>query len=216
MSSSGYGQAPKKETVYSGPAPAPKQGTIYNGPSIQTAGGTVYNGPSAGTAGGTVYNGPSNGGTVYNGPSAGGAVYGGPATGATTTRPVAANAAAATGDVAAAKGARIFYLIAAFTGINAVLIFVGIRFAIGLGAPQVFATSLSSFLVASVLGAGIFVGMGMFVKRGSKPVFLIGMLLYAGDLVLLVMNNPALHIISIGIHALFLFYLFSAYRQLPE
>jgi hypothetical protein len=206
MSSSGYGQAPKKETVYSGPAPAPKQGTVYSGPSIQTAGGTVYNGPSPGIAGGT----------VYNGPSAGATVYGGPATGAATTRPVGGKAVAPAGDVAAAKGARIFYLIAAFTGINAVLIFVGIRFAVGLGATQVVASSLGSFLVASLLGAGVFVGLGMFVQRGSRSVFLIGMLLYAGDLVLLVMNNPALHIMSILIHALFLFYLFSAYRQLPE
>lgn len=210
MSSSGYGQAPKKETVYGGPAPAAKPGTVYSGPSIQTGGGTVYNGPAAGTAGGTVYNGPAAG-TAY-----GGTVYGGAATGAVASRPVAGNASVPSGDAAAAKGARIFYLIAAFTGINTVLYFVGIRFAIGLGATQMVTTSLSSFLLANVVGAGIFVMLGMFAQRGSKAVFLIGMLLYGGDLVLLVMNNPVFHIFSIVLHGVFLFYLFSAYRQLPE
>jgi hypothetical protein len=216
MSSSGYGQAPKKETVYSGPTPTPKQGTVYNGPSVQTAGGTVYNGPAAGTSGGTVYNGPAAGGTVYNGPAPGGTVYGAPPTGAVTSRPMAPNAAAASGDLAAAKGARILYLIAGFTGVNAVLIFVGIRFAVGLGTTEIADGSLNTALIASVLGAGIFVALGMFAQRGSKAAFLIGMLLYGGDLVLLVMNNPAFHVVSIVIHALFLFYLFSAYRQLPD
>lgn len=203
MSSSGYGQAPKKETVYSGPTPPPKQGTVYNGPAV-------------GTSGGTVYNGPAPGGTVYNGPTPGSTVYGGPPTGAVTSRPMAPNAAAASGDLAAAKGAKFFYYIAGFTGINAVLIFVGIRFAIGLGTTELAGGSLSTFLVASILGAGIFVALGMFAQRGSKAAFLIGMVLYGGDLVLLVMSNPAFHIVSIVIHALFLYYLFSAYRQLPE
>src|SRR5215472_2026595 len=63
MSSSSFGQGPKKETIYSGPAPS-TQGTVYNGPA---AGGTVYNGP----VGGTAYQGPT-GGNGYN-PSAQGA-----------------------------------------------------------------------------------------------------------------------------------------------
>jgi hypothetical protein len=190
MSTSGFGQGPKKETVYSGPAPSPRQGTVYGGPSIQTAGGTVYNGPSPG-------------GTVYNGPT----------TGAVASRPMAGTATTST-NVAAAKGARLFYVIAGFTGINTVLAFVGIRFAIGVGAVN--GTTLSAFLITNLLAAGLFVLLGIFTQGGSKMAFLAGMLLYGADLVWLAINNPALHIISIVIHGLFLYYLFSAYRQLPE
>jgi hypothetical protein len=129
---------------------------------------------------------------------------------------MAPNAASASGNLAAAKGAKLFYYIAGFTGINAVLIFVGIRFAIGLGTTEIADGSLNTALIASVLGAGVFVALGMFAQRGSKAAFLIGMLLYGGDLVLLAMNNAGFHIVSIVIHALFLYYLFSAYRQLPE
>lgn len=52
MSSSGNGQPPKKETVYSGPTP-----TAFATRTAQSAG-------SAG--GGTVYNGPAPGGTVFD------------------------------------------------------------------------------------------------------------------------------------------------------
>jgi hypothetical protein len=152
---------------------------------------------------GTVYAGPSVGGTVYTGPSAGGAAA--PTTAGRTTPSVGGGAA---------RGARIFFLIAAFTGINFVLMFAGIRFAIGLGATRLAGTSLGSFLVVTLLGAGAFAVLGILAKSGNKAAFLIGILLYGGDLVLLVLNNPAVNIISIAIHGLFLFYLVSAFRQL--
>jgi hypothetical protein len=170
--------------------------------------GTIYSGPgpvgSIGPgAGGTVYSGPSTGGTVYNGPAASGAAA-----------PTAAGRTQPSVGGGAVRGARIFFAIAAFTAINVVLIFAGIRFAIGLGATRIAGPSLGSFVVVSLLGAAVFAALGILAKNGSKPAFLIGMLLYGGDLVLLVLTNPALHIISIVIHGLFLFYLITAFRQL--
>lgn len=201
MSNGGFGQGPKKETLYSGPVPTPGQGTAYAGPAPSTGVGTVYNGPALG-------------GTVYHGSTSGGAAYKGSPTGVLPSRPTAGPAAARSG--AGAKGASIFFLIAAFTGINTVLIFAGVQFGIGLGATRTTNAALSSILVVNVVAIGIFVLLGIFARGGSKIAFLIGMLLYAGDLVLLIMNDPALHVISIVIHGLFLFYLFNAFRQLPD
>lgn len=169
-----------------------KTGTVYSGPA-PAATGTVYSGPAPTPAGGTVYNGP--------------------AVSAAPARQGARQANVSSG-VAAAKGANIFFLIAAFTGINTILMFVGVRFAIGLGAAQLAGPSLGSILIANLLAAGVFALLGIFAKQGNKAAFLIGMLLYGGDLVLLAINNPALHIVSIAIHGLFLYYLLNAFRQL--
>jgi len=124
--------------------------------------------------------------------------------------------AAATINVGAAKGAKIFYTIAGFTAINTVLMFIGIRFAIGVGNFRLTGATLGTVIVVNLIGAGVFVLLGVFTQGGSKIAFLTGMLLYAGDLVLLLMNDAGLHIISIVIHGLFLFYLFSAFRELPD
>lgn len=169
-------------------------------------GGTVYGGVAQAATQGTVYGGPPAGGTVYNG----GTVYGGPAPG---QAPAATQQRVAGGN-GAAKGAGILFLIAAFTGINTVLMFIGIRFAIGLGAIRLAGDSQSSMLIVSLVGAGLFALLGVLTRNGNKTAFLTGMLLYGGDLVFLVLNNPVPHIISIGIHGLFLFYLFNAFRQL--
>ncbi len=93
MANSTFGPGGKTGTVYDGPAPA--------------RGGTVYSGPTPAQAGGTVYNGPAPGGAGYNGPAAGAA---------TMQQPTARQSAAP--NVGAAKGANIFFLIAAFTGIR--------------------------------------------------------------------------------------------------
>lgn len=174
-----------------------KTGTVNGGPTPGTQ-GTVYNGPTASPGG---YTGPSGGSTAYNGPAG--------ATAPSAAKQVNASAGAT-------RGARIFFLIAAFTGLNTILMFVGVRFAIGLGVAELAAPSVQSVVLVNLLAAGAFALLGVFAKQGNKPVFLIGMLAYAGDLVLLALNNPALHIISIVFHGLFLFYLFSAFRQLPE
>jgi hypothetical protein len=180
-----------------------KVGTVYDGPTPATQ-GTVYSGPAASPAGGTVYNGPSNSGTVYNGPGATGAIGG---AGAQQPR------VSSTGAV---RGSRIFFYIAGFTGLNTILMFVGVRFAIGLGVAEFVGQSVGSIVLVNLLAAGVFALLGVFAKQENKTVFLVGMLLYGGDLVLLVLNNPERSIISIIFHGLFLFYLFTAFRQLPE
>jgi hypothetical protein len=124
--------------------------------------------------------------------------------------------AVATVNVGAARGAKIFYTIAAFTAINTVLMFVGIRFAIGVGNFRLIGATLSTIILVNLVGAGLFVLLGVFTQGGSKIALLTGMLLYAGDLVLLLMNDSGLHIVSIVIHGLFLFYLFSAYREFAD
>lgn len=171
-------------------------------------GGTVYDGPP-GVTPGTMYGGPPAGVTVYKG----GTVYNGPAASTAPVRPAATQVNAPSG-VGAARGASIFFLIAGFTGINTLLMFVGVRFAIGVGAAKFAGSSVEAILVANLLAAGVFAVLGIFAKQGNKAAFLIGILLYAGDLVLLVLNDPALHVVSIIIHGLFLYYLVSAFRQL--
>jgi hypothetical protein len=69
--------------------------------------------------------------------------------------------------------------------------------------------------VLNALAIGAFVTLGIFAMRGVKAVFLIGLLLYAGDTaVLLLSANPALHIVSIVCHGIFLFSIFKAFRQI--
>jgi len=196
-------QGIQKRTVSSGAASQTK-GTVYNGPAPATQ-GTVYNGPSVQTGGGTVYNGPAPGGTVYNGPAPGATAPG-----------YSTRQAVATVNVGAAKGAKIFYTIAAFTAINTVLMFVGIRFAIGVGNFPLIGATQSTMILVNLIGAGLFVLLGVFTQGGSKLALLTGMLLYAGDLVLLLMNDAGLHIISIVIHGLFLFYLYNAFREFAD
>lgn len=193
----------QKGTVYSGPASQTK-GTVYDGPA-PVAQGTVYNGPSVQTRGGTVYKGPAPAGTVYNGP----------VPGAATPR-YGTRASVAAVNLGASRGAKIFYTIAAFTAINTVLMFVGIRFAIGVGNFRLIGATLSTIILVNLVGAGLFVLLGVFTQGGSKLALLTGMLLYGGDLALLLMNDAGLHIISIVIHGSFLFYLFSALREFAD
>jgi len=185
--SSGFGQGPKKETVYSGPALDVKQAPVYNSMAPASGGGTVYNGP---TPGGTTYNGPAR-----------------------AASPPIAQPPAAQVSTGATKGAGIFFVIAGFTAINMVLIFAGVRFAIGIGSAS--GNNLPAFIAGNAIAICIFVLLGIFAKQGSKPAFIIGMLLYGADLVMLVLNNPELHIVSIVIHGFFLFRLFQAFRELP-
>ena len=55
--SDGFGQGPKKETVYSGPTPGMDNKAFAQGTAPGTT-GTVYSGPSS--TQGTVYGGPSS------------------------------------------------------------------------------------------------------------------------------------------------------------
>jgi hypothetical protein len=142
-------------------------------------------------------------------------VYNGAAPGVTAPR-YGTQAAVAAVNVGAVRGAKIFYTIAGFTAINTVLMFVGIRFAIGVGNFRLSGATLGTIILVNLVGAGLFVLLGVFTQGGSKIALLTGTALYAGDLVLLLMNDAGLHIISIVIHGLFLFYLYNAFREFAD
>jgi hypothetical protein len=189
----------KKETVYSGPSPQPKQSS---GPSpASSSGSTVYGGPAPKTAG-TVYNGmpPGTTGTVYS-----------PARQGAAARPAqpATNAGSS-------KAGSVFFVIAGFSAINTILLLASAPFvmAIGLAVTRIRAEGeMGAVLAINALAIGIFVALGFFANRGSKAAFLIGALLYAGDTALLLLDNPALHIVSIIVHGIFLFSIFKGLRQ---
>jgi hypothetical protein len=162
-----------------------KKETVYGGPGIQ----------------------PNVGGTVYNGPGLNGTAT----RTAAPTRPVQPQAGAA-------RGGNVFFVIAAFSAINAVLILIKapIVFALGLAITRVSADSpLGAVLVLNAIAIGAFVTLGIFASRGVKAAFIIGLLLYTGDTALLLLSaNPALHIVSIVCHGIFLFSIFKAFRQI--
>jgi len=213
MSNTITGPGAKKETVYSGPTPQPRQSSGPSAPA-SSGGSTVYGGPAPKTAGGTVYNGLGAGGTVYGNQPAAGTVYN-PARQGAAARPVqpAANAAPAP-----SKAGSVFFLIAGFSAINTVLILASAPFvlAIGLAVTRIRAEGeMGAVLAINAVAIGIFVALGFFASRGSKAAFLIGLLLYAGDTALLLLSsNPALHVVSIVVHGIFLFSIFKGFRQL--
>lgn len=204
MSNTTFDPGAKKETVYNGPGPEPRQA---NAPSAST-GGTVYGSvPSAPNA--SFNNGLGAGSTVYNNPGPSSTIYNPPRQNAVRTVTPATS-----GGV---KG-NIFYLIAGFSVINTLLI-VGkapFIFALGLAITRVPAEGqLGPVLVLNAIAVGVFALLGFFAARGAKAAYLIGLLLYAGDTgLLLLSDNPAVHIVSIVFHGIFLFSIFKSYRQL--
>ena len=161
---------------------------------------TVYGGP--GTQ-------PNGGGTVYQGPGLSGATT----RPSVTPRPVQRQA-----NAGGFTSGNVFFVIAAFSAINAVLILskAPIVFALGLAITRVPADTPFGFVVVlNAIAIGTFVALGFFAARGVKAAFIIGLLLYAGDTaVLLLSPNPAVHVISIVFHGIFLFTIFKAFRQL--
>ena len=210
MSNTTIGPGAKKETVYSGPSPQQKQSS---GPSVPapSSGSTVYGG-AAPKAAGTVYNGMGTGSTVYGNQPAAGTVYS-PARRGAVARPVqpAANAGSS-------KAGSVFFLIAGFSAINALLTLASAPFvmAIGLAVTRIRAEGQMGVVLAiNAIAIGIFVALGFFASRGSKAAFFIGLLLYGGDTALLLLSeNPALHVVSIIVHGIFLFSIFKGFRQL--
>jgi hypothetical protein len=207
MSNITIGTGAKKETVYDGPSPQPRQSSS----SLSApAAGTVYGGMAPGTNGGTVYGGPPAGGTVYNGPGGGGTVYN-PA----RQKPAAPVDVTNTG---AAKGGAIFFIIAACSALNSVLIFAQAPFvlALGLAITRVrISGDLAPVLALNAIVLGLFVAVGIFAIKGSKAAFIIGLVLYGGDTVLLLTSgDAALHIPSIVVHGVFIFSIIKAFRQL--
>jgi len=209
MSNTTIGPGVKKETVYSGPSPQPKQAS--NAPSAP-AGGTVYGGMAPGTNGGTVYGGPPAGGTVYNGPGAGGTVYN-PA----RQKPATAVDVTKTG---AAKGGAIFFIIAACSALNSVLMLANAPFVLTLGLAITrmrVSGDLGPRMILDAVALGVFVAIGIFAIKGSKAAFIVGLLLYSGDTVLLLTSgDAALHAPSIVVHGIFIFSIIKAFRQLES
>ncbi len=199
------GSPVKKETVYSGPAPPAKQGTVYNGPS-PAAGGTVYDGPGIK---------PQGGGTVYGGPTSGATNFAGSGTVYRPPQPVAEATSTHPG---AAKGAGIFFAIAAFSALNTILIASGSSFVLGRGlstSKVVAPGQMTGIVVMNVLVIGIFVLIGIFARNGSKAAFVIGMLLYGADTALLALSgDPAAHVGGIVVHVILLIGLFKGFSQL--
>ena len=159
--------------------------------------------------------------TVYGGPgtqpNVGGTVYNGRGLNGTATR-TAAPARPIQTQASASRGGNVFFVIAAFSAINAVLILAKapIVFALGLAITRISANSpLGAVLVLNAIAIGAFAMLGIFASRGVKAAFIIGLLLYGGDTALLLLSaNPALHVISIVCHGIFLFSIFKGLRQI--
>ena len=199
----------KKETVYSGPAPQPRQSSGPSSASESSSGSTVYGGPAP-KAGGTVYNGLGAGSTGYGNQQAAGTVYS-PARQNTAARPAQTGA-----NAGSSKAGSVFFVIAGFSAINAILLLASAPFvmAIGLAVTRIRAEGqMGAVLALNAVVIGIFVALGFFASRGSKAAFLIGLLLYAGDTALLLLDNPAVHVVSIVVHGIFLFSIFKGLRQ---
>jgi hypothetical protein len=208
MSNTTIGPGTKKETVYSGPSQPSKQGTVYNGPAPTS--GTVYDGPAMK---------PGGGGTVYGGPGAGGTAYGSPAGTVYTPSRLATNhqPVVPAHDPAARKGGNIFFAIAIFSAINTALIIAGSSIVLGMGATtsKDAQGQINTLVMINVLVIGVFVLLGIFARQGSKAAFIIGMLLYAGDTVLLLVSgDPSAHVAGIVVHVILLVGLFKSFSQL--
>lgn len=210
MSNTITGPGAKKETVYSGPSPQQNQSSSPSAPA-SSSGNTVYGGTAPKAAAGTVYNGMGSGSTVYGNQPAAGTVY----------NPARQGAAGSPSQTAAnpapSKAGSVFFVIAGFSAINTVLLLAGAPFvmAIGLAVTRIRAEGeMGAVLALNAVVIGIFVALGFFASRGSKAAFIIGLLLYAGDSALLLLDNPALHVVSIIVHGIFLFSIFKGLRQL--
>jgi hypothetical protein len=146
------GQAPKKETVYSGPTPG-----------VDNKGFTQP-------------------GTLYSGPSGTGK--------ATATAPARAGVAPQ-----AVASATWFYTIAGLSVLNSLIVMVGghIRFIFGLGITSIFdyvgnktgGAGMGASFVINLFVAGVLVLLGYFARKGLKWAFLVGMIAYGLDALLM-------------------------------
>jgi hypothetical protein len=119
------------------------------------------------------------------------------------------------------QGATWFFFIAALTLVNAVLFFMSSdrRFVIGTGITDVAnvigandITGVTGTIVAGIFDAVViagFAGLGLLARRGISWAFLVGMVVYALDGLLLAWLTDWL---SVVFHALALFYLFRGFQ----
>jgi hypothetical protein len=182
MSSTNFGQGPKKETIYSGPAPS-AQGTVFNGPS---AAGTVYNGAPAAT--------------TYRPPVA-------QPVGTAQAQPHSHKAGNLFFLIAALS---VMNTILALAGAP-IAMALGLGITRVFDSPVRQGGATGPAMVINFVVVGVFALIGYFARQGSRAAILIGMILYAADTASLFLFTPIL-IISILIHGYFLFALFGAYR----
>jgi hypothetical protein len=192
----------------------PRPGAAPTGAAAGAKKETVFGGPTPNPSGGTVYNGTAAGGTVYQGPGLNGAASA-PQRAANVTR--TARPAQKTGG---ARGGVIFFTVAALSALNTLLIVAKAPFvlAMGLAITRMQANgALGPVLVVNFIAIGLFVALGIFAGKGSKAAVIAGLLLYGGDTALLLLSpNAAAHASSIFVHALFLFYIVKAFRQIEN
>ena len=119
---------------------------------------------------------------------------------------------------AIASAAKWFWWIAGLSLVNTVLIHGGsdTSFAVGLGftliADVVLKESLPAVaLVFDALVIGFFVAMGFFALRGMRWAFIVGGVVYLLDAAIFLFLQDFL---SLGFHALALFYIFGGFKQL--
>jgi len=103
-----------------------------------------------------------------------------------------------------------FYWIAGLSLINSFSAFSGqsFRFLFGLGITQLLQASLRGSsalgLLLSLVAAGVFVGLGVFATKGQLWAFIVGMVLFALDGLIFLMEGDWL---GVGFHAVVLFFL---------
>ncbi|HEY2496935.1 MAG TPA: hypothetical protein VGK24_07690 [Candidatus Angelobacter sp.] len=162
---------------------------------------TIYGGPT-----------PNTGGTVYNGSGTGSTVYSSHRSNA-TARP-------AVHKTGGSKGSVIFFIVAGFSALNTLLLFAHAPFvlAIGLAVTRISMDGgAGTALALSAVAIGLFVALGIAAGKGNKTAFLIGMLLYGGDTVVLLLSpNAAAHVPSIVVHGLFIYYMIKALREFGD
>jgi hypothetical protein len=138
-----------------------------------------------------------------------------------TGAPVMSPAGRQAGPATAAQmrsGASWFYWIAGLSLVNTIAAYAGwgIQFAIGLGITQVFdgigsrmaSGGTAVALVLDILAAGILILFGFFASKGHSWAFIVGMILFALDGLLLVIGSVW---IGVAIHAFVLYCLFKGF-----
>ena len=90
---------------------------------------------------------------------------------------------------------------------------VSLQFGTGLGISRAIDAGFGGLtaLIMNLMIAGVLAAFGYFARQGQKWAFLVGMILYAGDGVLLVMDSQ---IRGIVLHGLVLFFIFRGFSQL--
>jgi hypothetical protein len=141
-------------------------------------------------------------------------------------RPLAGGGGSAADGVSFARmkvSASWFYWVAGLSLVNSIIAFTGgnWRFIFGLGVTQIideFASQMSGSgqviaLALNIAAAGIFVLFGVFAHKGHTWAFIVGMVLFALDGVILVLASQWL---GVAFHAYVLFRLFQGFTACRE